>query len=101
MAPPRIVIKDCMGGRRLARSFSWSVTIERLVDAAFVVIIPELFQLSFQVDCVPDEQVVKKLPSDRPDQPLYEWMRHRYIRCRLDLVDFEYAQVGLPSVEAK
>ena len=42
------------GGRRFARSFSWSVATERLVNAIFVVINPELFQLSLQVDCVPD-----------------------------------------------
>jgi hypothetical protein len=53
------VIKDGNGGRRLARSFFWSPATERLMDAIFVVINPELFQLSLQVDCVPDEHVIK------------------------------------------
>src|SRR5262245_32277892 len=51
---PSVVVKDGMGGRPLARSFSRSTAIERLVNAMFVVIISDLFQLSLQVDCVPD-----------------------------------------------
>ena len=35
MVPPGVVIKDGMGGRRFARSFSWSVATERLVNAIF------------------------------------------------------------------
>jgi hypothetical protein len=54
MVPPSVVVKDGMGGRRLARSFSRSAAIERLVNAIFVVIIAELFQLLLQVDCVPN-----------------------------------------------
>jgi hypothetical protein len=45
------VIKDGMGGRRFARPFSWSAATERLVNAIFVVVDPELFQLPLQVDC--------------------------------------------------
>jgi hypothetical protein len=44
-----VVIKDCMGGRRFARSFSWSAATERLVNAIFVVINSEFFQLFPQV----------------------------------------------------
>src|ERR1019366_6548104 len=54
MVPPSVVIKDGMGGRRFARSFSWSPATERLMNAIFVVINSELVQLSLQVDCVPD-----------------------------------------------
>jgi hypothetical protein len=54
MVPPCIVVKDGMSGRRLARSFSRSSAIERLVNAMLVVIISELFQLPPQVDRVPD-----------------------------------------------
>jgi hypothetical protein len=46
MVPPSVVVKDGMGGRRLARSFSRSTATERLVNAIFVVIIPERFQLT-------------------------------------------------------
>jgi hypothetical protein len=101
MVPPSVVIKDGMGGRRFARSFSWSAATERLVNAIFVIINSELFQLSLQVDCVPDEHVIKKLSSNSPDQPLHERMRHGYIRDRLDLFDLEYTQVGEPTMEMK
>jgi hypothetical protein len=90
MVPPRVA-KDGMGGRRLARSFCRGAAAERLVNAIFVVVISELFQLSPQVDCVLDQHVVKKLPSYHPDQPFHERMRHRYERDRLALLDLEYA----------
>jgi hypothetical protein len=101
MVPPSVVIKDSMDGRRFARSFSWSAATERLVNAIVVVINSELFQLSLQVDCVPDQHVIKKLPSNRSDQPFHERMGHGYVRGRLDLIDLEYAQVGEPTMERK
>ena len=101
MVPPSVVIKNGMSRRRFARSFSWSAATERLVNATFVVIDSELFQLPLQVDCVPDEHMVKKLPSDCPDQPFHERMGHGYVRDRLDLFDLEYAQVGEPTMETK
>ena len=54
MLSPSVVIKDGMRGRRFARSFSGSTATERLMNPIFVVIISELFQLSLQVDSVPD-----------------------------------------------
>jgi hypothetical protein len=62
MIPPSVVIKDGTGGRRFARSFPWSATTERLVNAIPVIINSEFFQLAPQVDRVPDEHVIKKLP---------------------------------------
>ena len=38
MVPPRVVVEDGMGGRRLARAFSRSAAAERLVNAIFIVI---------------------------------------------------------------
>src|SRR5262245_52180938 len=101
MVPPRVVSKDRMGGWRLARSFSRGATVERLVNAMVVVIISELFQLSLQIDGVPDQHVVKKLPAYRPDQPFHKRMGLRYVRDRLDLFDLEDAQVGEPPMEMK
>ena len=91
MAPPSVVIKDGPSGRWFTRSLSWSAATERLVNASFVVIDPEFFQLALQVDGVPDEHVVKKLSSDRPDQPFHERMGYRYERDRLELFDLKYA----------
>ena len=54
MVPPSVMIKDSTGGRQFARSFSRSAANERLMNAIFVVINPEFFQFSLQVDCVPN-----------------------------------------------
>jgi hypothetical protein len=62
MVPPRVA-KDGMGGRRLARSFCRGAAAERLVNAIFVVVISELFQLSPQVDCVLDQQRIDRRQS--------------------------------------
>src|SRR5271169_4338640 len=89
--PPGVAVKDRRGGRRSARSFCRSMAVERLVNAMRVVIIFELFQLSLQVDGVPDQHVVQKLPSYRANQPFHKRMRHGYIRDRFDLFDLKYA----------
>jgi len=101
MAPPSEVFEGGMGWHRFARSFSGSAATERLVNAIFVVIDSEFFQLPLQVDCVPDWHVVKKLSSYCSDQPFRERMGHGYVRNRLDLFDLEYTQVGEPTMEAK
>jgi hypothetical protein len=61
MVPPSVVIKGGICRRRFARTFSWRAGAERLVNAIFIVIISEFFQLSLQVDGVPDQHVIKKL----------------------------------------
>src|SRR2546422_5842369 len=101
MVPPSVAVKEGMGGRRFARSFSRSAATERLVNAIFVVINSELFQLALQVDCVPDHHVIKNLPSYCRDQPFHKRMGRGYGRDRLDLFDLEYAQVGAPTMEAE
>src|SRR5262245_10169684 len=101
MVPPRVAGKESSGGRRLARAFSRSAAVERLVNAMAVVIGSELFQLSLQIDGVPDQQVIEKLPSYRPDQPFHKWMGHGYVGDRFDLFDLEDAQVGEPAMEPK
>ena len=53
--------EDGRGGRQLAKSLSRCTAVEQLVGAVVVVISSELFQLSLQVDSVPDQHVVQKL----------------------------------------
>ena len=91
MVLPCVVGKDDPNRRRFARHFSRRAAAERLVNAILIVIIPELFQLSPEVDGVPDQHVVKKLPPYRPDQPFHKRMGHGYVRDRLDLCDLKYA----------
>jgi len=71
------------------------------MHAMAVVVIPECFQLSRQIDRVPEEDAVQVLTPDRADQTLNERMRNRCVRDRLDLLDLADAQVGEPAVEAK
>ena len=91
MIPPSVTSKDGRGGRRLPRSFSRCTAVERLVGAVVVEVSSELFQLSLQVDCVPDQHVIKKLSTYRPDQPFHKRMEHGYVRDGLDLFDLEDA----------
>src|SRR3954447_3515581 len=71
------------------------------MDAMRIVIVPEFVQLADQVRSVPEKCPIKVLPPDRSDQPFDERMRDRSVRNRLDLLDFEHAQVGEPTVKAK
>ena len=101
MVAPSVAGKDSMGGRRLARTLSRSAAIERLMNAMFVVIVSERFKLSLQVDCVPDQHVVKKFPSYRSDQPFHKRMGYGYEGDRLDLRNLGDAQIGTPTMEPK
>jgi hypothetical protein len=76
-------------GRHGQAVVSWSAATERLVNAIFIVIISELFQLSPQVDCTPNQDVVKELPSYRPrSAPLAG-------KCRSFLDNFLAQSVGI------
>ena len=66
-----------------------------------VVIIGECFQLSRQIERVPEKHVIEIFAADGADQPFDERMRNRRVRNRFDLLDREDAQVGEPAVKAK
>src|SRR4030095_7762031 len=66
-----------------------------------VVVIPELQQLVFEIDGRPEKRAIQILPSNRPDQPLHEWMRQGNIRHRLDFGYLQDSQIGLPSAKSK
>ena len=74
---------------------------ERAVNAGRVVIVPERLQLPRQVDYIPEEHAIEIFVANGADQPFDERMRNRDLRNRFDLLDFEYAQVGEPTVKAK
>ena len=69
------------------------------MNAMVVVIMSELVKLALQVDCVPDQHVVEKLPSYRSDQPFHKRMGYRHQGDRLDLRDLDDAQIGTPTME--
>jgi hypothetical protein len=51
-------------------------------------------QLARQVHGVPEKYPIKVLTPDRSDQPFDERMRDLSVRNRLDLLDFQHAQIG-------
>ncbi len=80
-------------GRRLATKGA--------VNSAFVVIIAKRAQFPLQVQRIPEQRLVEKLSTYRSDQALNEGVAQRHIRHRLDRLDVQYLQVGLPSVISK
>jgi len=77
-------------GRRLATKGA--------VNSAFVVIIAKRAQFPLQVQRIPEQRLVEKLSTYRSDQALNEGVAQRHIRHRLDRLDVQYPQAGLPSV---
>ena len=71
------------------------------MNSVLVVVLTKGLQFPFKVKCVPEEQIIQKLPTNRSYQPLYEWMRRRRVRDALDFLDLEDSQIGLPSVIAE
>jgi hypothetical protein len=56
--------------------------------------IPECVQFSRRADRVPEEHTSEIFAADSADKPSDERMRNRDARNWLDVVDFEYMQVG-------
>ncbi len=71
------------------------------MNALLVVIVADHFQLSREIERVPEKHLIEDLAPDGADQPFDERMRHRSVGNRFYLPDFEYAQVGKPAVKAK
>ena len=71
------------------------------MNATAVVIEAERLQLSLQIERIPEEHAIEILAANGADQTFHKRMRNRHMGNRLDLVDFEYAQVGEPAMKAK
>ena len=66
-----------------------------------VVVSLEFAQLPRQIDCIPEKHAIKMLAPYGADQSFNERMRNGDVRNRLDLSNFDHAQVGKPTVETK
>ena len=75
--------------------------IQGPVDAMLVVVIAEGFELSREVNAVPEKRAIEEFAPDRADQSLNVAMRDWDVGNGLDLLDLEHAQVGEPAVEAE
>ena len=95
--PPEIPQRGRRAGG-IPGDFRRRIAAKGAVDTVAVEIHLETSQLFLQVNDVPEERVVEKLPTNGPDEPLHERMRERHKRDGLDLLDPQDAQVGLPSV---
>ena len=74
--------------------------IQGSVDAMLVVVNAEGFELSGEVNAVPEKRAIQEFASDR-DRSLDVGMRDWDVGNALDLLDLEHAQVGEPTVEAE
>ena len=75
--------------------------IQGPVHAMLVVVIAEGFELSREVNALPEKRAIQEFAPDRADQSLDVWMRDWDVGNGLDLLDLEHAQVGEPTVEAE
>ena len=71
---------------------------ERAMDPAPVVVVAERRQLSLQVHRIPEQSLVEELSAYRSYQALNERVTQWHISHRLDRLDFQHPQVGLPSM---
>ena len=69
--------------------------------SAVVVIDCEIAQLARQIERIPEKHAIKVLASNRADQSFNERVRNWNVWNRLDLIDFEHAQICQPTVKAK
>ena len=60
---------------------------------------PEIEQLVFEVCRRPEQHVIQVFPPQGSDQPFHEWMGQGHVRDRLDLLQLQYPQIGLPLVK--
>ena len=66
-----------------------------------VVVSREFVQLPRQIDCITEKNAIKMHAPNGADQSFNERMRNGNVRNRLDLSNFDHAQVGKPTVETK
>ncbi len=74
---------------------------EPMVNPRAVEIVLEGVEFALEIFGMPEGNLIEKVASHRADQPLDEWVRHRYEGYGFDLRDLENSQVRLPAVEFK
>ncbi len=52
------------------------MAFERRMRSLLIEIYPEFIELALEIDCIPEEDLVKVLPTYGANQPLDERMRH-------------------------
>ena len=67
------------------------------MHASRVVVIFERLQFALQVLSGPKEQTIQILAAEGRDEPLNKWMRPGHLGRRLQPLDVQDPQIGLPS----
>jgi len=63
-----------------------------------LVIVLERFALLFKIRACPEKYVVQEFSTNRADQPVHERMGQWYVRHRLDFLNLENPEIGLPTM---
>ena len=82
-----------LGWRRCGRASTLGrgTAVKGPMNAIGIVVIPEVIELSREVNRVPEERAIKILSPNRPNQSFDERVRNRRVRNRLNFLDFQYA----------
>ena len=71
---PAVTFQIGLSDLRFTADLCRRIAFERSVKAVVVVINLESIKLSLQIDCVPEQRLVKKLSTNGPDQAFDEWV---------------------------
>ena len=71
------------------------------MNTAVVVINLERFRLSRKIARIPEKHVIEILAANGSDETFHKRIGDRHMRNRLNLVDFEHAQVGKSAMKTK
>ncbi len=69
---PAVTFQIGLSGFRFTTDLCRRIAFERSVKTIVVVIHLERVKLSLQIDCVPEQRLVKKLSTNSPDQAFDE-----------------------------
>ena len=72
MCLPAVTVQVSLSGYGIAAGLLGRIALKRGVNAAMVVIFAERLKLSFQVNGIPEQRVVKKLTTNGSNQTLHE-----------------------------
>ena len=98
MRLPSVMLQVGLSGFGFTTNLCRRIAFERSMKTVVVVIILERFKLTFQINSVPEQRLVKKLTTNGSDQALNKWMGNGSIRDAFDGVNFNNTKVRLPSV---
>ena len=77
------------------------VACEASVNPVLVVVVPEGLELSAEIGRIPEQGLIEGFSTNGADRSFNERVRQGDIGHRFELLDFEYPQVGLPTVRSE